>query len=57
MSISGSGTPTTATVLLDGNNDTAEVQALLGHRHITTTQIYDNRRRGTAQSASHKLVI
>ena len=48
---------TTATLLLDGNNDMAEVQDLLGHRHITTTQIYDKRRRGTSQSASHKLVI
>jgi site-specific recombinase XerD len=35
----------------------AEVQDLLGHRHITTTQIYDKRRRTTSQSASHKLVI
>lgn len=48
---------TTATLLLDGNNDMAEVQDLLGHRHITTTQIYDKRRRGTSDSASHKLVI
>jgi len=48
---------TTATLLLDGNTDMAEVQDLLGHRHITTTQIYDKRRRGTSQSASHKLVI
>lgn len=48
---------TTATLLLDGNNDMAEVKDLLGHRHITTTQIYDKRRRGTSQSASHKLVI
>jgi len=48
---------TTATLLLDGNNDMAEVQDLLGHRHITTTQIYDKRRRGASQSASHKLVI
>jgi site-specific recombinase XerD len=48
---------TTATLLLDGNNDMAEVQDLLGHRHITTTQIYDKRRRGTSHSASHKLVI
>ena len=48
---------TTATLLLDGNNDMAEVQELLGHRHITTTQIYDKRRRGTSDSASHKLVI
>ena len=48
---------TTATLLLDGHNDMAEVQDLLGHRHITTTQIYDKRRRTTSQSASHKLVI
>jgi integrase/recombinase XerC len=48
---------TTATLLLDGNNDMAEVQDLLGHRHITTTQIYDKRRRTASQSASHKLVI
>jgi site-specific recombinase XerD len=48
---------TTATLLLDGNNDMAEVQDLLGHRHITTTQIYDKRRRGTKESASHKLVL
>jgi site-specific recombinase XerD len=48
---------TTATLLLDAGTDMAEVQELLGHRHITTTQIYDKRRRGTSQSASHKLVI
>jgi integrase len=35
--------PTTATLLLDGDNNMAEVQDLLGHRHITTTQIYDRR--------------
>jgi site-specific recombinase XerC len=48
---------TTATLLLDGNDELAEVQELLGHRHITTTQIYDKRRRTTSQSASLKLVI
>jgi hypothetical protein len=30
---------------------------LLGHRHITTTQIYDKRRRSTSESASHLLAI
>ena len=48
---------TTATLLLNGSTDICEVQDLLGHRHITTTQIYDKRRRGTSDSASHKLVI
>jgi site-specific recombinase XerD len=48
---------TTATLLLDGNVDIRKVQDLLGHRHITTTQIYDKRRRTTAESASHLLAI
>ena len=37
--------------------DIVKVQNLLGHRHITTTQIYDKRRRTTAESASHLLAI
>jgi integrase len=48
---------TNATLLLDGSTDIRKVQELLGHRHITTTQIYDKRRRGTSDSASHDLVI
>ncbi len=48
---------TTATLLLDGTVDIRKVQELLGHRHVTTTQIYDKRRRGTSDSASHLLVI
>ena len=48
---------TTATLLLDGGKDMSSVKDLLGHRHITTTQIYDKRRRGTSDSASHDLVI
>jgi len=48
---------TTATLLLDGGTDMSSVKDLLGHRHITTTQIYDKRRRGTSDSASHDLVI
>jgi site-specific recombinase XerC len=42
---------TTLTRLLDAGVDIAKVQELLGHRHITTTQIYDKRRRSTAESA------
>src|SRR5438552_246254 len=30
---------------------------LLGHRHITTTQIYDKRRRSTSESASRDVPI
>ncbi len=30
---------------------------LLGHRHVTTTQIYDKRRRTTKESASHYVPV
>lgn len=48
---------TTATLLLDGNVDIRKVQELLGHRHVTTTQVYDKRRRTTKESASHDLLL
>ena len=43
---------TTATLLLDNGEDICKVQELLGHRHVTTTQIYDKRRR-QAHEAAH----
>ena len=46
---------TTATRLLELGVDIRKVQELLGYRHVTTTQIYDKRRRTTAESASHDL--
>ncbi|MBV8359118.1 MAG: tyrosine-type recombinase/integrase [Deltaproteobacteria bacterium] len=48
---------TTATLLLDAGVDIRKVQELLGHRHVTATQIYDKRRRTTKESASPDVPI
>lgn len=48
---------TTATLLLDAREPIESVQDLLDHKHITTTQIYDNQWRFVRDSASHKVPI
>src|SRR6202035_5516703 len=48
---------TAATLLLDSGVPIEAVQDLLDHKHITTTQIYDKRRRAVKDSASHKMHI
>ena len=44
-------------VLLDAGERLESAQDLLDHKHITTTQIYDKRRRSVRDSASHKVPI
>jgi site-specific recombinase XerD len=46
-----------ATLFLDAREPIESVQDLLDHKHITTTQIYDKRRRSVKDSASHKVPI
>jgi integrase len=48
---------TTATLLLEAGEDIRKVQDLLGLRHVTTTQIYDKRRRSLKEGASHNVPI
>jgi integrase len=48
---------TTATLLLGAGVDIRKVQDLLGHRHVTTTQIYDKRRIAATEGASHDMPI
>lgn len=48
---------TAATLLLDAGVDICKVQELLGHRHVTTTQVYDKRRRQINEGASHDIPV
>ena len=48
---------TTATLLLEAGEDIRKVQEPLGHRHVTTTQIYEQLRRQTSEGASHHVPI
>ena len=48
---------TTATLLLDAGEDIRDVQKLLGHKHVTVTQVYDKRRKSSKDSASHRLSL
>ena len=48
---------TTATLLLDAGVDIIKVKELLGHRHVTTTQVYDKRRRSAKEGASRDVPI
>jgi integrase/recombinase XerC len=48
---------TSATLLFDSGVAIEAVQDLLDHKHITTTQIYDKRRRAVRDSASHKMPL
>jgi len=48
---------TAATLLLDAGVDITSVQDLLGHKHVSVTQMYDKRRRATKHSASHQVPL
>jgi integrase len=48
---------TAATLLLERGTDICKVQDLLGHRHVTTTQVYDKRRRQAQDGASHEMPL
>ena len=53
----GGGADEGTTLLLDAGVDTIKVKELLGHRHVTTTQIHDKRRQSLKEGASHDVPI
>jgi site-specific recombinase XerD len=48
---------TAARLLLQNGVDIAKVPELIGHRNITTTQIYDKRRRQAHEGAAHDITV
>jgi site-specific recombinase XerD len=48
---------TTVTLLLGAGVELREVQEFLGHRHVTTTPIYDKRRIAMSESVSHDVPV
>ena len=45
------------TMLLNAGVVIIKVKQLLGHRHVTTTQTYDKRRRSAKDEALHDVLI
>jgi len=53
----GSQRATSETPVIGAGVDICKIAGLLGHRHITTTQSYDKRRRTISESTTHDVPI